>query len=244
MQNNSHLNELSGFVVSDLHIFTEWTSVESYMHKISHAAASANFFVLNGDIFDFKWSTLKTSNETASQAINWLLQICKNAPNCKFYYVLGNHDAHIKMPPLLRKLTHNLNNFNWSPTHFFLGSHLFLHGDLLLTLKKTSPFNRPNEKYLKAEPKHRMLSKGYNIAIGMGAHKLVTNMIKTHKCAAYSYKVLNKYPLPDMKFVSDVFIGHTHVAFSNYKYKNLVFHNTGSAVADLHCNIINLNIRE
>jgi len=240
-KNKSSINETSGFVVSDLHIFTEWTSIDTYMEEIRSAAAKSDFFVLNGDIFDFKWSTLPTSKSTTEQAVKWLKNICQNAPQCSFYYILGNHDAHVKMPPALRELEKKLANFKWSSTHFFIGSYLFLHGDLLFTFKKTSPFTRPPEKYLKAEPKHRVLSKGYNMAIGLGAHRFVTSIMNTKQCASYSYTVLKKHSIAEMDQVTDVFIGHTHASFSNFKFKNLIFHNTGSAVADLHCNIINLN---
>ena len=239
-EGKSSISRASGYVVSDLHIFTEWTSIDSYIEEIRSAAAKSDFFVLNGDIFDFKWSTLPTSQKTVEQAVKWLKNICQSAPDCSFYYILGNHDAHIKMPPALQNLKKQVKNFNWSATHFFIGSYLFLHGDLLFTLKKKSPFSRPPEKYLKSEPKHRILSKGYNIAIGMGAHRFVTSMMNTRQCASYSYAVLKKHSISEMKVTTDVFLGHTHASFSNFKFKDLIFHNTGSAVADLHCNIINL----
>jgi UDP-2,3-diacylglucosamine hydrolase len=242
MQNarNPKRETASGFVISDLHIFTEWTSVEFYMEKIHKAADNSDFFVLNGDIFDFKWSTLPTAEETAEKAADWLKNICNTSPACSFYYILGNHDAHIKMLPALRLLEKQLKNFKWSPTHFFIGSFLFLHGDLLFKIKKTTPFHRPDDTYLKAEPKHRILSKGYNMAIGFGAHHVVTGVLRTKQCASYSYSVLKKHSIPEMSRVSDVFIGHTHASFSNFRFKDLTFHNTGSAVADLHCNMINL----
>ena len=48
----------SGYVVSDLHLLTRRTAAGSHRSRLTTAAAAADYFVLNGDIFDFRWSTL------------------------------------------------------------------------------------------------------------------------------------------------------------------------------------------
>ena len=231
---------IHGFVLSDLHIFTKWTSIDKYMQEITNTAGKSDFGVLNGDIFDFKWSTLGSSKETAIKSTEWLREICITSPKCKFYYVLGNHDAHIIFPEYLNALNKELNNFHWSASHFFIGSFLFMHGDLLFTLKKTSPFKRPKNKYIVKSPKNLYQSHGYNVAINMGAHKLVTGCMNIKQTSKYITKVLNKNHIPQIDNVTDVYIGHTHSAFSNFKYSHFAFHNTGSAVTGLKCNILNI----
>ena len=45
-----------------------------------------------GDIFDFKWSTLASQNETIREACLWLINLASLNRRCEVQYVLGNHD--------------------------------------------------------------------------------------------------------------------------------------------------------
>ena len=45
-----------------------------------------------GDIFDFKWSTLASQNETIREACLWLINLASLNLRCEVQYVLGNHD--------------------------------------------------------------------------------------------------------------------------------------------------------
>ena len=83
----------TGFVVSDLHLFTERSSAHRYMDRIHDTLADADFLVLNGDIVDFRWTTLPSKEATAHAADDWLADLCIEYPHCQFYYVMGNHDG-------------------------------------------------------------------------------------------------------------------------------------------------------
>jgi UDP-2,3-diacylglucosamine hydrolase len=234
---------IHGFVVSDLHIFTKWTTVEKYMQEINNAACKSDFGVFNGDIFDFKWSTLNSSKKTAEEASKWILKICKSNPRCNFYYIMGNHDAHIVFPEYLNSITKQVKNFKWSASHFFIGTFLFMHGDLLFTLKKSSPFKRPENKFMSKAPKRKYQVNSYNFAINMGAQKFVSSFMNTKQTSKYITKVLKNNYTDQLDNVNDVYIGHTHAAFSNFKYENYIFHNTGSAISGLECNILNIKTK-
>ena len=38
--------------------------------------------------------------------------------------------------------------------------------------------------------------------------------------------------------ITDIYFGHTHLAFSDFRYEHLTFHNTGSAIRGLQCNML------
>jgi UDP-2,3-diacylglucosamine pyrophosphatase LpxH len=230
-----------GYVVSDLHIFAKWSSAESYMGDIRSAAADADFFVFNGDIFDFKWSTLGSSAKTTTAAIDWLHKLCSDFPQCHFFYVLGNHDCHVSLRDRLTTLTNDVGNFSWNGSHFRIGTSLFMHGDLIFTTKGLSPFAR--NKFRTGQPRHSLLGSGYHVAIGMGAHNVASRMFAKEKCAKQLLKVLRQREYSEMDGVEDIYIGHTHTSFSDFKYRGLTFHNSGSAVHDLHCNMLQVGSR-
>lgn len=225
-----------GYVISDLHIFTKWSSVDKYMNDIRKAAADADFFVFNGDIFDFRWSTLGSSRKTAKKAIEWLQSLCSEFPSCVFYYILGNHDAHLNFIELLAKFAEKTDNFKWNDSYFKIGTSLFMHGDLIFTMRDISPFKR--KKFKKREPNKSMIRSAYHRMIKMGAHNVASKIHGKERCARYVLKVIKKKNRNKLKNITDIYIGHTHMAFSDFKYKGYIFHNSGSAIHDLHCNMM------
>jgi UDP-2,3-diacylglucosamine hydrolase len=230
-----------GYVVSDLHMFTKWTSVEKYMCDIRKAASDADFFVLNGDIFDFRWSTLGSASKTAKAAIQWFKEICSEFPKCTFIYILGNHDAHTSILAPLAKFADSTNNFIWHESFIRIGSSLFMHGDLIFTMRNKSPFTRT--KFKKRNPVRSMMRSTYHHVIKMGAHNLVSKVHAKERCARYVLKVLQNEKTDCLEGVTDIYIGHTHVGFSDYKHNGYTFHNSGSAVHDLHCNMMKVQAK-
>jgi len=78
---------------SDLHLFCRRSQGEAHIDTIFDAARNADSFVLNGDIFDFRWSVFPTRSETIDRALAWLDELTTVNPDCQFHYVLGNHDT-------------------------------------------------------------------------------------------------------------------------------------------------------
>ncbi|MFA6244267.1 MAG: metallophosphoesterase, partial [Candidatus Hydrogenedentales bacterium] len=81
-----------GYVVSDLHLFSRRSDYSVHERHIFQAAAKADVFVLNGDTFDFRWTTLPSIDLTVVAAIRWLRALTERFPNCYFHFILGNHD--------------------------------------------------------------------------------------------------------------------------------------------------------
>ena len=121
----------TGFVISDLHLFARWSQAGTYMDRIMRAAARADVFVLNGDIFDFRWTTYPTTEDSVDAAVEWLKSLAAAHPHCRFIYILGNHDGFRLFADRLDRLAAELPNLECHPSHVHLGRALFLHGDLL-----------------------------------------------------------------------------------------------------------------
>ena len=81
------------FFVSDLHLCSRRSQAPRHEAAIHAAAARASTFVLGGDIFDFRWSTLPTADETVRHAIRWLDDLVASHPQCDFHFIQGNHDC-------------------------------------------------------------------------------------------------------------------------------------------------------
>jgi UDP-2,3-diacylglucosamine hydrolase len=77
----------------------------------------------------------------------------------------------------------------------------------------------------------------------LGLHRVVARCHGKKRCAMriiYSLKA-DKDGLTDG--VTDVYFGHTHAAFSSYRYAGLTFHNTGAAIRGLRLNMSAFRVR-
>ncbi len=225
-----------GHVISDLHMFARWSSVDAYMGDIRDAASDGDFFVFNGDIFDFRWSVLSSAQETVSSAIRWFEDLCSEFYGCHFFYVLGNHDCHVAFLEPLAALAGRTPNFHWHGSHFKIGSLLFLHGDLIFRKGHGTPFKR--EVFKTENPRPAIVGAGYHLAIGLGAHSVLKRVFAKEKCARSLLKAMEIEGREALEGIKDVYLGHTHAAFSGFEYGGIRLHNSGAAVHDLHCNMM------
>ncbi len=222
-----------GYVISDLHLFSLWTSAEKKMEEIRAAAMDADFFVFNGDIFDFRWSTLGSAEATARAASDWFRELCIQFPHCRFFYVLGNHDSHVALVRAISGVEKQVDNFKRRDAFLRIGTSLFMHGDLT---GKSSPFVR--KKFKKKEPRPGFIRSGYYVAIRMGVHGLVTRLHGRKRTAGKILKSIIRADPSKLEGIRDIYTGHTHAAYRDFEYKGFRFHNTGSAVHNLECLIL------
>ena len=61
-----------GLVISDLHLFSRRSRAEELLVEMEVRIASADILVLNGDVFDFRWSTLPDIQATVDASLEWL----------------------------------------------------------------------------------------------------------------------------------------------------------------------------
>jgi hypothetical protein len=107
--------------VSDLHHFSRRSDADQHDESIHAAAEQSDVFVLGGDIFDFKWSTLSTLDETIVAARDWLAELTSSHPRCQFHFLLGNHDHDLQFIGELQRTSRATPNFAWEPYFLRIG---------------------------------------------------------------------------------------------------------------------------
>lgn len=227
-----------GFVVSDLHIFAERSVAGEHVGAIRRAAGRAPCLVLNGDIFDFKWTTLKCIDSTIEQAISWLEILCQEHPACQIHYVLGNHDALKPFIHRVAELCLVCPNLKLHSSCLKLGHNLFMHGDLALDPGFRKEFER--ELMQTVAKKGRLMNLGYSLLTKSGSHRGISlfQIKKTQATQIIAY--LKQHHLH--AGITDVYYGHTHVPFHNYHCDGIAFHNTGSTIRRLKPNFLEFTI--
>lgn len=227
-----------GIVVSDLHLFTHRSDTPFLTDYLYGKTGENDFILLNGDIFDFRWSVYKTSSQARHVALEWLKGLIALSPSCHVYYVLGNHDCDREWARALDEI--EARNFSWSSSHFWIGKSLFLHGDL--PLRRRDPYKRDLPETRERPLGYVWAEKLYDLALFIRFHRLVGLVFTPERCADRLYKTLKKADPDRVSALSDVYFGHTHVPFSGYCYQGILFHNTGSSVRYLRMNTLSVEI--
>jgi UDP-2,3-diacylglucosamine hydrolase len=120
-----------GATISDLHLFSHHSRPERYLRQIEDAASGADVFVLNGDIFDFKWSEHGVFSRSVTVAVQFIETLLDEFPQCQFRVILGNHDA---VPPYMEALAgleEEHPNLYWHEFACIVEDRVFLHGDAI-----------------------------------------------------------------------------------------------------------------
>jgi UDP-2,3-diacylglucosamine pyrophosphatase LpxH len=229
----------TGYVISDLHMFARWSKPGKYIEQMNDAAAVADFFVLNGDIFDFRWSILPNTQATINAAVDWLTQLASDHPNCTVYYILGNHDGFAGMARRLTELAAQIENFEWRPAYLRMGDTLFAHGDLFWRAGG-DPFERRLPTTLRRISP--LLGWVYHLVHTAQVTRIVHAFCPASRCARQIVKSLGYGPDKRTRGIANVYCGHTHVPVYNFSHKNITFHNTGSGIKGLRCNMCNVSI--
>lgn len=229
----------TAYVISDLHLFAPWTKAQKAEKVINSVLTMSDYFILNGDIFDFRWSVHHSHDVSAKKAVEWLENVISVNVKCDVHYILGNHDYHEALLPHLELLQEKYSNFHVHETHFMLGENLFMHGDLVFH-QKSSPFKRL--KYTHKNKQPAALRRLYDAAISKGAHKMLGYVYYKERCAREIEQRISKHA-PDIRNkIRHIYFGHTHVAFSNYQFGDIVFHNTGALIKRLEWSIKKIEI--
>lgn len=230
-----------GYVLSDLHIFAPWSTAESHMTRWRDDLAGAEFLVLNGDIFDFSWTHHASVEECAKAATEWLRLLIEDLPQCRFHYVLGNHDSHVALVKELEHFASAHATFEWYPSYVSIGSSFFMHGDLAWTRREEATLVRT--EFGTGVTKHPTLRTLYDRVIRLGAHRCLRHVYRPERCVRTLLRALTQADGIDVAGIEDVYTGHTHAAFSDVEYQSIRWHNTGSAVHDAPCHLLPVSVR-
>jgi UDP-2,3-diacylglucosamine hydrolase len=219
------------YFVSDLHLLSSRSNAVEYHDAIVRAAASANDMVLGGDIFDFHWSRAASLGHALDFAIRWLDELALDAPNCRFHYVLGNHDH---MPPLMRRLDElaaREPNFAWHEYYLRIGSAVFLHGDIVdrdMDAKELALARRSRPHTRRAG---RVRNWIYDVAVATRIHVPMPYLRHRKRIMARRIlRYLQEIGHGRETGIRNVYFGHTHLPMSDYVYRGVTFHNGGASI--------------
>jgi UDP-2,3-diacylglucosamine hydrolase len=232
-------NELTGVVISDLHMFARRSKAEYILEKLHNACQSADLLVLNGDIFDFRWTTLDTVHETMMAAISWLEHLTEQFEHCRIAFVLGNHDCNREFTRWLGVLAHEAPNFSWHSDYLILHGAAFLHGDCVHRAASQWGLDAYRKPWKIVRKKSDAANAIYQVVYQAGITRTVPRLYFRRKAMAnrvLSY--LNRMEPEAMEGVESIFVGHTHVPFTDFVHKGKRFHNTGTAIHRRQFNLL------
>ena len=227
---NSEDTAALGTVLSDLHLLTNRTTIEDYLDAIARAGDSSHLVVLNGDIFDFKWSVHGSLHRSIQEAATWLENLASTHPRCRWVVLLGNHDDHPEYRRELTRLAESLPNFAWEDQLLVVGSVAFLHGDACHGGVTRQQLELYRARYRHAEPRAPWQHEVYRLAararVPAVVQQLVSKRYAAERLDAYLQHTLGQ----EYHEVTDVYFGHIHQPFTDFEHGGRLYHNTGAAL--------------
>lgn len=218
----------TGYVISDLHLFTNRSCATERMPEILQLAEDADLLVLNGDIVDFRWSTFFSIDGTINAALGWLNDLSEHSPECLIYYIMGNHDANQKFARALDDLHHRKNNFRWSPSHLHFEDYIFFHGDCISDGETIRNRRIPDRQMIVQLP---LLHRLYGLAVSLRMHRLVAAKESPFRNVKKIDHLLECcFSSEKSSSIRNVYFGHSHVAFSDLFFNGRHYFNTGSLI--------------
>ena len=219
--------------------------MEEFSHDIDAAAGNAQLFVLGGDIFDFRWTTLRTIDHTIDAAIEWLRSLVDSHRHCEFHFIQGNHDANRLFTDRLAELAESRVNLSWHRYYLRMGNTLFLHGDVADREMDQDELIRRRMREEIDRKKGRMANFMYDAAISARLHLLTATLANPRKAVARRLVTYLEHighgPSTGLRHV---YFGHTHAAMSNFQYDGLLFHNGGAPIKGCEFRILEAVIDE
>ena len=234
----------SGAVVSDLHILTNRTTVHEHMDDIEAAAEAADLFVFNGDIFDFKWSTHGAFQESVAVAVAWIEDLLRRNHDCRFVFLIGNHDGLPSYKAELVRLSNDYPNMTWEEFYLRLDDKVFLHGDVCQTTGSPAELETYRLKCNEHLRDHPVLHMLYWLVSHVGILRLFVKMISKESCARRISQYLSTVMGSEFAEIREVYFGHVHTPFTDFPHNGRIFHNTGAALKRLHLQIMTFDFSE
>lgn len=213
------------------------------MAEIHRAAAGADLFVLNGDIFDFRWTTFDTIEETVPEALQWLHDFVSKFPKCRFHYILGNHDSVDAFTEELDTFVTETPNLDCHPHYLRLGNALFLHGDVAASDDGAAGFLRYRARWFHDEKKGALPNRLHDALFRVRIHKVAYHSaFPVRRVVARLLRYLDDIEAEVGDGVEEIYFGHTHLAMSGYEHRGIRFYNCGVPYSGLKFQILETEI--
>jgi len=231
-----------GATVSDLHMFSHHSRPERYLSRIQDLVSKGEVFVLNGDIFDFKWSEHGVFSRSVLAAEQFIESLLDTNKNCQIHVVLGNHDA---VPPYiraLRDLAGKYENLHWHEFACVIGDRLFLHGDVIHAGSNNEAVRAYRGKLQRPARGHRFQRLAHSALHGSHVFWMAFRLLPKRVLAQRILAYLKNEKLLEGRDVRHIYFGHTHSDFEDFSFRNFTFHNCGSATRGARLRIVEFPI--
>ena len=197
------------------------------MEQVTHV----DVLVLNGDIFDFRWSILPNQAATIAAALDWIDSLIDAFKGESIHYVLGNHDCLEAFSSRLGDLSHKRPLFACHELRLILNRNLFLHGDCANRMMNEAAL----KKYRRSWSSHRQRGKFgralYQVADATGLSRRFHERHFPEEATVSRVIHHLGHVLPAWREEIDhCYFGHTHRPFANHLRDGVRFHNTGSGI--------------
>jgi UDP-2,3-diacylglucosamine pyrophosphatase LpxH len=232
-----------GYFLSDLHLLAKRSHSEQAWTQIARVAEHAHTMVLGGDIFDFKWSTLQSLEDSIEQARQWLEKLVTSYPACYFYYVLGNHDAHPDFVAALDRLAFDQPRLHWQPYLLRIEHCVFLHGDVVDSPPNHAMLGSKRRKGDRHPPPPAVAHLLYDLVVKTQLHRLAVQVAKREAMVLKKLSLyLADHALDAKHGVTDVYFGHTHREVNGIRYQGQTFYNGGASIHGLRFRVIQTSL--
>ena len=227
------------YFVSDLHLFSRRSQAPQHLGAVQAAARRARTFVLGGDIFDFRWSTLGSVETTVRASVDWIDDLVRKCPDCQFHFVAGNHDYNQRFLNAIGAYARQTPNLQFHDYYLRLAGSIFLHGDAADHPRMCANRLTANRQHwLKDETRGPIKNMLYDLAVKARLHRLAGVVHPKKKVAQRLLGYLDRIGHGPGSGLEHVYFGHTHQAMSNYSLGGLTFHNGGAPMAGLQFRIV------
>jgi predicted phosphodiesterase len=218
---------MRGLVISDLHLQAKRSAGESLLRAIQGTLDRCDTLILNGDTFDFRWSTLGGETESIDTAIGWM----EAMDGRTLHFIHGNHDCLYGFRERLLSLTQKWPNLHLHEDTLRLGTRIFLHGDCANRKMDPAALKAMRKAWAEDKPRGPFQAKLYDLAdqsgISLAFHRgYFPQAIVVSRVAHY----LDAAQPGWSEFASECYFGHTHLPFRNHRNGDVHFHNTGSGI--------------
>lgn len=232
-----------GCVISDIHYFARRSAFDRHRSDFLQAIQTSEVVVLNGDIFDFRWSRVDALTSTISYAIDWLIELIESNPQADFYFVAGNHDSQPAFLDALNLLSQQEPRFSWQPYQLQLGTHLFLHGDIVHS-RTIDALDRYRRTFHKEGVHLLRFDSMYQLLHHLRVPLMLSYLHSTARLASKLDALLAAGVIPFKGKVTDIYFGHVHRPFTMIEHKGRRYHNTGAVLQGMKWNILTFDVTD
>ena len=231
--------------ISDLHLFSNRSNAETYWPVIDEAVERADILMLGGDIFDFKWTKLKSINDTVDAATEWLERLTRKHAGRRIHMLLGNHDHLQKLIQRIEALMENETNLSWDPYFVRVCNCIFLHGDVANAKTDAGTLKSLRARHLDPRKKRRAMNLLYDVAVTMRVHTATVRIAHPHRrTAARILYYLDSIGHGPQTGIQKIVFGHTHRVLTGHEYQGVQFYNCGAAIKGLDFRVVEVETGE